>query len=85
MDSFFNALGGNPYTVGFLSLGYKDSVINVELIKEFVLNLATRELAEKMNITSYAAPHGIDDMRLAELEAVPGRLVNVPRVRDSHV
>jgi flavin reductase (DIM6/NTAB) family NADH-FMN oxidoreductase RutF len=36
-----------------------------------------------MNITSYAAPYGINEMQLAGLDAVPSRLVNVPRVRDS--
>lgn len=72
--SFFNALS---------SYGYKDCVTNVEQTKEFVYNLATRELAEKVNITSYAAPYGINEMRLAGLEAVPSRLVKAPRVRDS--
>ncbi len=81
--SFFNALGENPHIVGFSSYGYKDSVTNVEQTKEFVFNLATRQLAEQMNTTSFAAPYGINEMRLAGLEAVPSRLVNVPRVRDS--
>ncbi|CAF1257585.1 unnamed protein product [Adineta ricciae] len=81
--SFFNALGESPHIVGFSSFGYKDTVTNVEKTKEFVFNLATRELAEKVNITSYAAPYGINEMQLAGLEAVPSRLVNVPRVRDS--
>jgi flavin reductase (DIM6/NTAB) family NADH-FMN oxidoreductase RutF len=81
--SFFNALGENPHILGFSSTGYKDSVKNIEQTKEFVFNLATRLLAEKMSITSYAAPYGINEMRLAGLEALPSRLVNVPRVRDS--
>ena len=81
--SFFNALGENPHIVGFSSSGYKDTVANVQATKEFVFNLVSRSLAEKMNITSYAAPHGVNEMQLAGLEAVPGRLVNVPRVKDS--
>ncbi|UJR24834.1 hypothetical protein I4U23_006206 [Adineta vaga] len=81
--SFFNALGENPHIVGFSSYGYKDSVTNVEKTKEFVFNLATRELAEKVNITSFVAPYGINEMQLAGLEPAPCRLVKAPRVRDS--
>jgi len=46
--SFFNAFNYVPPIVGFASIGYKDTVRNVEETGEFVWNLATRSLAEAM-------------------------------------
>jgi len=81
--SFFNAFSESPHIVGFSSSGYKDTVTNVEQTNEFVFNLATRQLAEQMNTTSFVAPYGINEMTLAGLEPAPCRLVKAPRVRDS--
>lgn len=47
--SFFNAFNYKPPLVGFASVGYKDSVRNIEETGEFGWNLATRPLAEAMN------------------------------------
>ncbi len=78
--SFFNAFSSSPPIVGFGSEGYKDSIRNAEETGEFVANLATRPLAEAMNLTSAPVVQGIDEMRLAGLEAAPCRLVAAPRV-----
>ena len=50
---------------------------------EFVCNLATYALREKMNLTSARLPAGVDEMRAAGLTAVPSRLVKPPRVAES--
>lgn len=78
--SFFNAFAGAPPIVGFGSEGYKDSIRNIEETGEFVTNLATRELAEAMNLTSAPVGHEIDEMTIAGLEAAPCRIVGAPRV-----
>jgi flavin reductase (DIM6/NTAB) family NADH-FMN oxidoreductase RutF len=81
--SFFNAVCDRPPMVMFSSAGWKDSVANIEATGEFVCNLVTRRLAEKMNLTSAALPHGADEFEFAKLEAAPCRLVLPPRVAES--
>ncbi|MBO1073615.1 flavin reductase family protein [Roseomonas marmotae] len=78
--SFFGGMNSNPPMIGFASEGYKDSVRNAEATREFVYNLATRPLAEAMNQTSAALPHGEDEMAFAGLAAAPSRMVRPPRV-----
>src|ERR1700723_701217 len=44
--SFFNAFNYTPPIIGFASIGWKDTVANIEATKQFVWNLATRALME---------------------------------------
>jgi flavin reductase (DIM6/NTAB) family NADH-FMN oxidoreductase RutF len=83
--SFFNAFSYRPPIIGFSSTGAKDSLRNVQETGEFVWNLATRALAERMNATSAAAPYEIDEFDLAGLTPAPSRIVSVPRVAESPV
>ena len=83
--SFFNAFNYVPPIVGFSSIGYKDTVRNVERTGEFVWNLTTHALAEKMNATSAMAPPDVDEFELAGLTPVPSTLVGAPRVGESPV
>ena len=81
--SYFNAFCDDPPIIGFSSYGRKDSLSNAEETGEFVFNLATRPLAEAMNLTSAAVAHGVDELAMAGLTAVPCRMVAVPRVAES--
>lgn len=81
--SYFNAVCDAPPMLAFSSQGRKDSLANVEATGEFVWNLATRSLAEAMNASSAALPHGQDEFVRAGLEAAPSRLVRPPRVAAS--
>ena len=83
--SFFNAFNYTPPLVGFSSIGYKDTVRNVEETGEFVWNLTTRELAEAMNQTSAAVAPEVNEFELAGLTPADSRIVNVPRVAESPV
>jgi flavin reductase (DIM6/NTAB) family NADH-FMN oxidoreductase RutF len=83
--SFFNAFSHKPPIIGFSSIGPKDSLRNVSETREFVWNLATRELAERMNETSASVPYGIDEFELANLTPVASRIVSVPQVAESPV
>jgi flavin reductase (DIM6/NTAB) family NADH-FMN oxidoreductase RutF len=83
--SFFNLYSYKPPIVGFSSNGWKDSVRNIAETREFVWNLATRDLAEPMNATSAPLPHGADEFERAQLEAAPARLVKPQRVAASPV
>ena len=83
--SFFNGFNYTPPIIGFASVGYKDTLRNIEQTREFVWNLATRDLAEAMNQTCQAVPPEVDEFALAGLTPVPSRVVAVPRVQESPV
>lgn len=83
--SFFNAFNYIPPIVGFSSIGYKDTVRNVEQTGEFAWSLTTRALAEAMNQTCAPVPPEVSEFELAGLTPVASRLINVPRVQESPV
>ncbi|XAH24577.1 flavin reductase family protein [Xylophilus sp. GW821-FHT01B05] len=83
--SFFNAFNYTPPIVGFASIGWKDSVRNIEATGEFTWNLATRPLAEAMNASCAAVSPEVNEFELAGLEAAPSRLIAPPRVAASPV
>ncbi len=83
--SFFNAFNYTPPIVGFSSIGYKDTVRNIEATNEFVWNLTTRALVEQMNATCASVPPEVDEFELAGLTPVPSTLVGAPRVAESPV
>ena len=83
--SFFNAFNYSPPIIGFSTIGWKDTVANVEATGEFCWNLATRALAEPMNLTCAPAPPDIDEFDVAGLTRAPSRLISAPRVLESPV
>ncbi|MEX9251994.1 flavin reductase family protein [Pseudenterobacter timonensis] len=83
--SFFNCFNYRPPIIGFSSNGWKDSVRNITETREFVWNLATRELASAMNETSASLPHDEDEFTFAGLTPVASRVVAPPRVAESPV
>lgn len=78
--SFFNAFSTRPFIVWFSSEGEKDSASFAEETGEFVANLVSRDLAEKMNSTAVDAPRGVSEFAYADLAMAPSRLVAPPRV-----
>ncbi len=89
--SFFNAVASNPPIVMFSANGVhnegglKDSAKNAEETGEFVCNLATWELREKMNASSASLPRDRDEFQVAGLTPAASRLVSPPRVAESPV
>lgn len=83
--SFFNILNGKPPLIGFSPNGRKDSVCNAEATGNFVWNLATRPLAEAMNLTSSDVPMSVDEFEVAGLTPAPSIIVSAPRVAESPV
>ena len=81
--SFFNLVYDAPPMLMFASSGSKDTVRNIEATGEFVCNLATRPLAERMNLTSAPFPRGVDEFEAAGLEKAGGLVVACPRVAAS--
>ncbi len=83
--SFFNAFNYRPPLIGFSSIGWKDSVANIDATGEFVWNLATRSLAEAMNETSASIPSDRDEFVRAGLTPLPSTTITAPRVLESPV
>ena len=83
--SFFNAFNYVPPIVGFASIGFKDTVRNVQATGEFVWNLATRDLAEAMNQSCAAVPPEVSEFDLTGLTPLPSTRVRPPRVAESPV
>ncbi len=83
--SFFNAFNYVPPIIGFSTVGYKDTVRNIEETKEFVWNLVTRPLAEAMNASCAAVPPEVNEFQLAGLTQAPSTKVAPPRVAESPV
>ncbi len=81
--SFFNAFNYTPPIIGFASVGYKDSLRNIEQTGEFCWNLVTKPLAEAMNESCRAVQHDVDEFELAGLEKRASQLVKVPHVAAS--
>ena len=83
--SFFNGFNYTPPIIGFSSVGYKDTVRNIEQTREFVWNLATRELAEAMNASCATVAPEVNEFELAGLTQAPSTKVRPPRVAESPV
>ncbi|MBF5058172.1 flavin reductase FMN-binding protein [Alcanivorax sp. 521-1] len=83
--SFFNAFNYRPPIVGFASIGYKDSVRNIQATGEFGWNLATRPLADAMNQSCAAVAPEVNEFELSGLTPEPSRIIGVPRVKETPV
>lgn len=88
--SFFNAMGADPALV-VLGVGNrsrehpKDTAKNIRAGGEFVVNIVTEQIAERMNITAVDFPHGTDELAAAGLPSAPSYRVKPPRVAESPV
>ena len=65
--------------------GFKDSIANILATKEFVVNLATKKLRNKVNQSSINAPQLIDEFKLCNLKKRKSKIVRVPSVAESPV
>ena len=63
----------------------KDSVVNAEATGEFVYNMATYALRDKVNLSSSEFPPEVDEMERCGLTKLPSRLVKPPRVGESPI
>ena len=80
--SYFNLMGSDPFYVAFGSTGVKDTLTNVRETRQFVANIATMHLLEKMNFTSGDFPREEDEFGWAGLTPAPSAKVRPPRVAE---
>ncbi len=83
--SFFNAFNYVPPIIGFSSVGYKDTLRNIEETGDFVWNLVTVDLVEAMNQSCAAYPPEVSEFEVTGLETAQSTLVTPPRVAKAKV
>jgi len=88
--SFFNGIGANPPTLLFCPVNHrdgskKDTLLNVEANKEFVVNIVPYSLAVPMNETSAEVEYEVNEFDLAKVTPAPALKVKPPRVKESPI
>jgi len=81
--SFFTVSSVDPPIVQFTSVGRKDSLINVEQTREFVVCLAPEGLFEEINATGTDFPAEVSEFDAVGIEREPSLHVAPPRVARS--
>ncbi len=81
--SHFNLMGSNPFYCAFASTGVKDTIKNLREVPEFVANIVSLPLLEKMNFTSGDFPGEEDEFGWAGLTPVAAAKVRPPRVGEA--
>lgn len=93
--SFFTVASANPPVLcfspgmkqvivdGVKTTVPKDTLRNVRETKEFVVNIVSHSIAEKMNLTSGEFPPDVSEFAQAGLTPVKSSLVKAPRVGES--
>jgi flavin reductase (DIM6/NTAB) family NADH-FMN oxidoreductase RutF len=81
--SYFNLMGSDPAYVAFGSTGVKDSLNNLREVPEFVANIVTMDLLERMNFTSGDFPRDEDEFSWAGLTPVAAARVRPSRVGEA--
>jgi flavin reductase (DIM6/NTAB) family NADH-FMN oxidoreductase RutF len=88
--SCYGLVSGMPMIIGFSVGSYrdgqkKDTLRNIELTKDFVINVVTETLAPAMNITAVTYPREISEFVKAGLTPIKADIVNAPMVAESPV
>src|SRR5271169_6331270 len=81
--SYFNLMGSDPPYIAFGSSGVKDSLKNLREVPEFVANIVTMHLLERMNFTSGDFPRDEDEFDWAALTPAPSAKVRPFRVAEA--
>jgi flavin reductase (DIM6/NTAB) family NADH-FMN oxidoreductase RutF len=87
--SFFTAVSANPPVICFSPMirggdgSRKDTLANIEAVKEFVVNIVSEEIAGPMNICSIDFPPSVDEFVESGLTPIPSDVVTPPRVGEA--
>ena len=88
--SAYNYLCTDPPIVGIGvanrsgSFTPKDTAVNIRRTGEFVINVVTEDLAEKMNLCATDFPPEVDEVEVAGLTTAASASVKVPRLAEAH-
>ncbi len=64
------------------SITPKDTAYNIRNTREFVINVVTEDVAEKMNLCAIDFPREVNELEIAGLTTAPSQLVAVPRIAE---
>jgi len=83
--SFFQGVCASPPTLLFVGANdrtgrKKDSVVNVEQVPEFVVNIVSYNLREPMNLSSAPLPPGESEFEKFQIATAPSTRIRPPRV-----
>lgn len=89
--SFFNGVTSNPPTICFAPArkrsdgSKKDTLVNIEDTKEFVVNVVAENIVKQMNDTSEEHPPKISEFDEVGLTPIPSQIIRAPRVKESPI
>ncbi len=89
--SFFTAICADPMLICFSPMRKgetgekKDTLRNIELTKEFVINIVSGSIAEQMNETAKGFDPIVDEFDMSGLTKVESTTVQPPRVKECRV
>lgn len=63
----------------------KDTRANIAATGEFVINVVTDAVLERMNITAAAFPAGVSEIEITGLTTLPSTVVRPPRIAESPI
>ncbi len=81
--SFFMAISSEPPIVVFSSVGMKDAARAAGESGAFVVNIASRDLAEAVNLSSAPAPSDVSEFDLTGLTRADSEMVAAPRIAEA--
>lgn len=62
----------------------KDTAHNIRRTGEWVINVVTEDLLQKMNVCATDFPEGINELEKAGLNTAPSNVVKTPRIAEAH-
>nr|WP_279326009.1 flavin reductase family protein [Bacillus sp. FJAT-47783] len=89
--SFFTGICADPFMVCFAPMlrgtdgEKKDTLLNIEETKEFVINVVSEDFVEKMNNCAIEYDRHIDEFIESGLTRLESQIVKPPRVKESKV
>ena len=87
--SFFTAVSAQPMIIAFCPMIrsatglMKDTPTNIFREKEFVINIVSEAIVEKINMTSTEFPYGEDEFLISGLTPIDSEKVKAKRVKES--
>lgn len=89
--SFFTAISAHPMIIAFCPMvrtsdeKLKDTVVNIEREKEFIINFVTEDIIDQVNFASTEFSYGVDEFVAAQLTPLAAQKVKCRRVAESPV
>lgn len=89
--SFFTAVSASPMIIAFCPMirtatsDLKDTPKNIFREKEFVVNIVSEDIIEKINLTSTELPYGEDEFLLSGLTPLDSEIVKPKRILESSI